>query len=1023
MKIYQKLLLSMLFFVGLMTQTEAQCNLTAYIFPDTSTCPAQYLYSYTTGGAAPYTYQWSNGATTNFVQNVSPGMYSLTVTDSSGCTAVDSFNVVNSAPLNPTYTVNNASCGANNAMIDITMFGGSGSYSYSWYNNMGTYMGSTQDLTNIPAGIYHFYVWDLIYGCSAQINNIMVQSNSAAVNATIYSDTVNCPAQYLSGGSATGTLPFTYNWSNGNTSSLLFTPLGGVTYTLTITDANGCSGIASHYVDTTCAPVCNGFANISTQNASCGQNNGSATVVTTGLTAPLSYFWSNGGSTASINNLAAGSYSVSVIDANGCSVGATAQINNAGFLWAYLWANGCPADSLQAYAQGGQSPYTFTWSTGTVVTTANPIIYEPVTNLGTYSVTISDASGCTATSTFEVNPAMTASVAVQDASCAGNDGAINLTVSGGDGFYFYSWSNGAWTEDVSGLSPGTYNVYIYDSTSCNVYIDSIIVGGGGNAFVNSYTVPANCADSLGQVVQVVSGLSNPTFIWSNGANTSSISNVSSGWYGCTISDNSGCTLYRNYYVDKDSSCYLTISGFVYNVSGTNLCSSTGATPVPYTMVRLQPSGLTTFTDAYGMYSFTVSTPGNYTVEFINAGTFYSQLCPTGNIAVNGTVAGGYYANNNFYVTSPNAQDLTINIGHYTTATPGFPLWNVIHFCNAGQVTMSGTIDYTYDANITFDQIWSISGAGSAVFTGHNATNNLLTFSFSNLQPGQCGTIYPDFDVPTTVALGTPILNTATIYPLNNDATPTNNTDVDTLITVGSWDPNEKLVGPVRSGNDHGGAIYVGDNTLEYTIHFQNLGTAPAYRVVVRDELEANLLIETIRNIQMSHNGTVTIENGNELVFTFDNINLPHASFDYRASNGYVKFTIDRVAGLPVNTTINNDAAIYFDFNAPVITNNAPVTITEVTSVAIAGFAELNTNVFPNPFQDQLTVQYDLAIDAEVSIRLINALGATVRNIQTSTMETAGAQSHQMQIADLVPGIYFLSVETSTGRSLHKVIKK
>lgn len=1019
MKIYQKILLLMFLFLGQITQMQAQCTMTAHINPDTSSCPIQHLYAWNNGGTGPFAFLWSNGETSFYNSNLVAGFYSVTITDAMGCTATDSYSIVSSSPMFATYNVADATCGNSNGAIFTAVTGGSGSYSYNWYDNSWNFYGTASNLLNVPAGIYHLYITDNVHGCVTQLNNMVVQNFGGAISATIYPDSLNCPSMYLVAAGSGGTSPYTYTWSDGNTSNIVTAAIPGNTYSVTITDANGCTGVTSHYVDSAC---CNGATTITPTHASCGTNNGSATASISGFTSP-SFAWSNGSTTPTINNLPAGVYSVTVTDANGCSATASTQIYDTGFLWVFLWGNGCPADSLQAYVSGGSAmPYTFDWSTGSSVTQSNPMDFEAVTGLGVYSVTVTDANGCSSTASFEVHSALTATATTQDASCAGNDGAINLTVTGGDGFYFYSWSNGAGTEDLTGLQPGIYNVQVYDSSNCIVFVDSILVGGGGNAFVNSYTIPSNCADSAGEIVQIVSGLTNPNFIWNTGATTSSLSGLSSGWYGCTITDNSGCTLYRNYYVDKDSSCYLTISGYVYNVSLSNTCTPTGATPIPYTMVRLQPSGLVTFTNAYGMYSFTVLTVGNYTVEFVNAGTFYNQLCPVGTLAVNGNVF-GYYPNNNFYVTSPNAQDLTINIGHYTTATPGFPLWTVMQFCNAGQVTMSGTIDFVYDTQIVFDQIWTMSNIGSPVFTGHNATNNLLTFSFSNLQPGQCGTIYPDFTVPATVALGNTVANTATIYPLNGDATPANNTDIDTLIVIGSWDPNEKLVGALRSGDDHGGAIFVGDNTLEYTIHFQNLGTAPAYRVVIRDELEANLLIETIREVQMSHNGILSIENGNELVVQFNDINLPHASFDYHGSNGFVKFTIDRTAGLPVNTTIHNDAGIYFDFNAPVITNDAPVTIIEVLSVAQAGSTELNTSVFPNPFQDQLTVQYDLATDSEVSIQLYDALGARIRTIQAQTTENAGTQVHQMQIADLVPGIYFLSVETNVGRSLHKVIKK
>jgi uncharacterized repeat protein (TIGR01451 family) len=919
------------------------CNVQASIYPDSTTCPASSLYTYGYNGTAPYSYAWSNGATSSWINGLTPGTYSVTVTDAQGCTVSDTYTIQNIAPVSAFANPTMASCGANNGAIDLTVTGGSGTYYIDWYNGQWAYMGSTEDLNNLAPGVYQAYISDAVHGCFTQVS-VTIGSNGGTINTTV-------------------------------------------------------------------------------TDASCNQANGSATVSYTGFNNP-SIQWSNGATTATATGLAQGWYAVTVSDSL-CSQTDSIYVGSTGQLWAMLWNTGCGPDSLQAYVSGGAAPYTFTWSNGQVNTSNQPFDYEMAPTVGTYSVTISDANGCSETASITVGPPMNVTYSVQDASCAGNDGAINLTVTGGDGMYFFSWSNQQWTEDLSGLTPGVYSVQVYDSTGCYIYVDSIVVGGGGNAFVNAYTIPANCADSAGGVVQVVTGLNNPSFIWSDGSTSSNLNNVGSGWYGCTITDNSGCTLVRNYYVDQDSSCYLTIAGYVYNVSLSNTCTPSGATPVSYTMVTLQPIGLTTFTDANGFYDFSVATPGNYTVEFVNASGFYNQLCPTGNIAVNGTVAGGYYGGNDFFVTSPNAQDLSVDLSHYTTATPGFGLWTTLEFCNDGQVTMSGTIDYVYDAQLTYDQIWAITGAGSAVFTGHNAANHLLTFSFSNLAPGQCGNIYVDLMTPTTVPLGNIVGNAATIYPLNGDATPANNVDVDTLTVIGSWDPNEKLAGPLRSGDERGaGVIYSGDNTLEYTIHFQNLGTAPAYRVEIRDTLEFNLLPETVRDIQASHDGLqVELEEGNILVFSFDNILLPHASFDYHGSNGFVKFTIDRIAGLPLGTTIDNNAAIYFDFNAPVITNMTEVTISDPTSIQTTEAGALEATVYPNPFQQVLNVEYELDVDTEVTISMHDALGRQIRTYQVDQALNAGTHNLQINTGELVPAVYYLSIETPEGRIMQKVVKQ
>lgn len=942
MSTLKNLFLSMIVFLGFYSHVAAQCPLNVTIFPDTSSCPINTLYAYSSNGTQPFTYNWSNGATTSFVQGVQPGVYSVTITSSQGCVGVASYTVANTAPIQVTGNVTPESCGNRNGAINITVIGGSGNFQYSWYQG-NTFIGSSEDIDSLQAGFYQVYITDLVNGCFSQASFQVSNNGGGAVTTT-------------------------------------------------------------------------------TTPESCGQGNGSATAVHTGFTNPT-FLWSNGGTTATITGLSEGYYSVTVSDAN-CSSNATAYVFNNSPFSVYLWGMGCPADSIQAYVSGG-GVYTFLWSTGSSTVSQNQMVYEPTNGPGTYSVTVTDQNGCSQSASFTVGMPITATYTVQNASCTGNDGAINVTVNGGNAYYFY-WSNGAQTEDLSGLNAGIYNLIISDSTQCSISLDSIVVGGGGTLTIQPIINSANCADSLGSIYLTYGGLPGTfTFLWDNGATTHFQNNLGSGWYGVTMTNSNGCSYSNNYYVPMNPTCFVRIAGYVYNVSLSNTCNANGAAAVPYAMVRLQPGGLIGFTNALGYYEFGNLAPGNYSVEFVNNSGNFSVLCPTGNsIAVNNTVSGTLYGSNNFFITSPLSQDLSINLSHYSTVTPGFGYWTTLHFCNNGQMPMSGTIVYNYDSDIDFDAIWSMSSTGSPVFTGHNATTNQLTFSFSNLQPGQCGYIYVDFNTPVSLPLGTVVTNTATINPVSNDATPANNTDTDITTCVGSWDPNEKLAYPVRSGDERaGGNIYTSDEIIEYTIHFQNLGTAPARRVVISDELDANLLIESIRDVRMSHNGVLTIENGNELVFTFDNIMLPAASFDYHGSNGYVKFTINRQAGLPVGTQINNDAAIYFDFNAPVITNLNTLTISEVTSVSSIVSNIGNSTVFPNPFQTKLTLSYELAKESEMTIELFDAMGTRIRNIQSALLEMSGTQTHEINVEELAPAVYFLSISSGTDRKIFKVVKR
>ena len=438
----------------------------------------------------------------------------------------------------------------------------------------------------------------------------------------------------------------------------------------------------------------------------------------------------------------------------------------------------------------------------------------------------------------------------------------------------------------------------------------------------------------------------------------------------------------------------------------------------YQMVVLNPGNIIGFTNSNGYYSFSgIVAAGTYTVDIV-LGAGSTSLCPSSNsIAVNVTSLGHCYSGNNFYVTNPPVQDLMIDIFHVTNATPGFEYRTRVKYKNKGNTIMSGTLDNIYNPLLGFHSVIN----PSTTLDLHDIPNHKFDWSFTNLQPGESRYVYVDFMVPTSATLGTVLNHTGTILPLVGDAVPADNTDADYTTIVGSWDPNDKRVWPFHSNSEHtGGIIYPNEEELTYAIRFQNTGTAPAFRVVVRDTLDAYLLPETVKNIETSHDAVVTVEDGHILVFTFDNIYLPDSSADFLNSIGYIKFNIDRTAGLALGTEIPNTSAIYFDFNTPVITNTVISTIGEPTAVTLVD-ADFDFQVMPNPFGTSFTVQFELEKDAAVGLTMFNALGAVV---YTQHQElTSGVQQTRIEAADLVPGIYFLQVATPNGQFTKKIVKR
>ncbi len=271
------------------------------------------------GGIPPYSYLWSTNDTAAVLKGVSPGTYGVTVSDAGGCTAVGSIDLV--APPLPSVSFTNVFQPTCTALGSATAeaVGGSFPYSFIWSNGA-----TTAEVDNLTPGVYTVVVTDG-NGCqdSASVTLVAPPQPSATVSAT---DPVTC----LSGGTleadaSNGTLPYTFLWSNATTGAVVVNLPAGI-YTVTVTDANGCTASAEATLPSPPLPM----AFIENQtNAGCA-GLGSATAAATNGTPPFSFTWSTGATTASVSNLPPGTYTVTVVDALGCSDTAVANITSSG---------------------------------------------------------------------------------------------------------------------------------------------------------------------------------------------------------------------------------------------------------------------------------------------------------------------------------------------------------------------------------------------------------------------------------------------------------------------------------------------------------------------------------------------------------------------------------------------------------------------------------------------------------------------------------------------------------------------
>ncbi|MCX7954130.1 MAG: gliding motility-associated C-terminal domain-containing protein [Bacteroidales bacterium] len=502
------------------------------------TCYGQHNGSaaFTASGSGLLTYQWSNGVygqgfnnVVSYIDTLSAGTYYITVTDQNNCSSIVSLTVSQPNPIVINYTVNNVTCyGLTNGSITLNVTGGTPGYLYTWQHGS-----SSANQQMLAAGNYTVTVRDS-HNCTASATITVTQPSPLSFEVTVTD--VTCAGQ--SNGSAIvnvhgGTPPYSYLWNNGNTTNYLNNVPAGV-YVLNVADANNCATATSVTINQP-QPL---NINYTAIDVKChGHNTGSINIIVTGGVEPYQYLWNNGNTSNINSNLVAGNYSVTVTDKNNCTLIGNFVITEPNPLVVTTSSNpvscyGGNNGSAFVLASGGTPPLNILWNTGETTNSIQELI------AGVYTVTITDANNCTATSSVSVlqPPALHANI--DDYTpfiCAGlNDGFISIVPNGGTSPYKIIWSNGDSTFQVNNLSAGMYYFTITDQNGC-LYSDTVIL--------NSVSIIAQIAfDNENNIanVNVSGGFSPYSYIWSTGEVDSSIYITTSGHYSVTVTDTLGC---------------------------------------------------------------------------------------------------------------------------------------------------------------------------------------------------------------------------------------------------------------------------------------------------------------------------------------------------------------------------------------------------------------------------------------------------------------------------------------------------
>ncbi|MEM6262560.1 MAG: PKD domain-containing protein [Bacteroidota bacterium] len=523
--------------------------------------------------------------------------------------------------------------------------------------------------------------------------------------------------------------------------------------------------------------------------------------------------------------------------------------------------------------------------------------------------------------TFEISPCLSSSIT--NARCGIPNGAIDLTVIGVSPPYAVLWSTGDTTEDLSGILPGFYSVTITDSAG-NTLSESFVVS-GININLNPTVTTLSCNQPMtGISVAPTGGILPFTYSWTTGDTTSTVTVPGQGRVTVFVLDSTGCPAQQSFVVNPPDSCFNLIRGTLYHDVNGNCIKDAGEIPVSFAMVDLTPGGAV-MTDVNGDYVIRADS-GTFTLD-VWPRSFTTINCPvSGNHVLNFSGLSSDTSGLDFALDIDSIQDLAVTL-RSTIARPGRALRYYLGYRNNGYRVMNGSVELEHDSLVSF--IGATPGQNS-----YSAANRQLTWNFTNLLPAEFRQITIDVVVDSTVQVGDTLVTDASVLPVAGDTTPGNNVIqfVDTVRT--SFDPNTKQVFPKGIGMR--GFIEPTENEMDYTVRFQNTGNDTAFFVVIRDTLDSDLDVSSIQIEGYSHDFSLNIEDDEVLVFTFANINLPDSSTDFTGSQGFVAYSINHDGTLPVGTEINNRAAIYFDFNAPIITNTVTNTVFTYPEVSLTG---------------------------------------------------------------------------------------
>jgi len=910
-------------------------------------------------------FQWSGPGISPNIQNLQnppvnvPGPYTVTVTNSVNACTGTAVAIVTQNIAVPVVTATGGTITCNQSTVTLSASSITTGVTFSW---TGPYFwGSNQQnpIVNNP-GTFTVVV-TAQNGCTSsqtvtvdssgnfpQINNPVLTAPTCAglANGAI--------SLTLSGGTA----PYTFAWTGPNsfTSNLPnIANLPGGIYMLTVTDAIGCKSIRS-LILTAPAPIV--ITQTGGNPVNCyGGSTGSLSLGVTGGTLPYAFFWNNGVTTANLQNLVAGNYLVTVTDASGC-VASSPQILIGQPPQIFITPFICES-SITAQVSGGFAPYQYGWSDGETGPTANP--QQP----GSYMVTVQDARGCSVSSTIIFssgnNPPCTRIIGRvvldENIDCLPDPleiglGAWYVKAEGPNGI-FYGVTDAIGRYDIR-LIPGNYTVFPISPAP-------------------SYQV---CLPITGVVLQ--SGDSIPIDFAAQGANPD-----------CPA-------------MTVDLSTGILRRCFSNNFYTLHYCNNSPA-PAPDAYILLTLDPLLNLVSAQRPYTALGDNVFRFNLDSV-APFECSQFKVYVNVSCTAALGQTHCSEAHIYPD--------------TLCNPPNPLWSgaevavraecatdSLHFIlkNTGTGPMTNPLNYI----VIEDGIMGLQGNASPLLAGDSMLVGVLANGSTWRMEAQQVDYFPGQSMPVLSVEGCSTIGSFSTGYVQQFATNDADAflDVDCTANIGSYDPNDKQGLPLGYGPEH----YIRPGTdIEYLVRFQNTGTDTAFTVIVRDTLISWLDPATVIPGGSSHHYTFGITGNGILIFDFQNILLPDSNVNEPASHGFLKFRVSQRATVPLETDILNRAAIYFDFNEPIITNTTVHRVGEwflMVGLWQPAQPAYRVQIAPHPLRDAswLTIQ-GLPEPGNYRLHLYDATGQLV--------QTLGSTSPRFQIekADKPAGLYLFRIE-------------